>query len=182
MAKDPELRYSSASALADDLQRYLDGLPTLAGPPTRWYRLRKFVRRHRLQLSALAAIVIAVLTGWYQTASALTDLRLSQRRFDLLANVELLHDARRRAEQIYPADSAHLAALRSWRSEHAQPLLAARTIVETALAELPDDADLAPGTRAFLVEALQRHLTELATFEATTVAEEIGRASCRERV
>jgi len=171
MAKDPELRYSSASALADDLQRYLDGLPTLAGPPTRWYRLRKFVRRHRLQLSALAAIVIAVLTGWYQTASALTDLRLSQRRFDLLANVELLHDARRRAEQIYPADSAHLAALRSWRSEHAQPLLAARTIVETALAELPDDADLAPGTRAFLVEALQRHLTELATFEATTVAE-----------
>jgi serine/threonine protein kinase/formylglycine-generating enzyme required for sulfatase activity len=182
MANDPEQRYPSAVALADDLQRHLDGLPTLAGPPTRWYRLRKFVRRYRLQLSALAAVAIAVLTGWHRTASALADLQRSQRRFDLLANVELLRDARRRAEQIYPADSAHLATLRTWRLEHASPLLAARPIVQAAMAELPDDADLAPGTRAFLCESLQRHLDELTTFEATTVAEVVQAERWAERI
>jgi eukaryotic-like serine/threonine-protein kinase len=39
--KDPTRRYQSATALAEDVQRYLNHEPVLAGPPSRLYRLKK---------------------------------------------------------------------------------------------------------------------------------------------
>ncbi len=47
LEKNPEHRYDSANALADDLRRHLDDEPVRAGPPDRWYRLQKLVRRNR---------------------------------------------------------------------------------------------------------------------------------------
>lgn len=47
LEKNPEHRYESANALADDLQRHLDDEPVSAGPPDRWYRLQKLVKRNR---------------------------------------------------------------------------------------------------------------------------------------
>ncbi len=47
LEKDRNRRYDTASALAADVQRYLNDEPVLACPPSRWYRLRKVVRRHR---------------------------------------------------------------------------------------------------------------------------------------
>jgi serine/threonine protein kinase/TolB-like protein/Tfp pilus assembly protein PilF len=61
LAKDPQARYTSAAAMADDLQRYLDGKPITAQPPRWSYRLGKFVRRNRLVVSVTAAAVIVVL-------------------------------------------------------------------------------------------------------------------------
>lgn len=69
LALEPERRYRSAAELADDVQRHLDGLPVLAHPPSRWYRTRKFVARHRggvlLGTIASAAVLASiVLTAW----------------------------------------------------------------------------------------------------------------------
>jgi serine/threonine protein kinase/tetratricopeptide (TPR) repeat protein len=47
LEKDRGRRYSTASALADDIGRVLDHQPVLATPPTAGYKLRKFVRRNR---------------------------------------------------------------------------------------------------------------------------------------
>ena len=47
LEKDRTRRYETASALARDIQRYLDGDPVEAGPPSATYRLRKFARKHR---------------------------------------------------------------------------------------------------------------------------------------
>ena len=47
MHSDPERRYASASALADDLERFHQGRPVLATPDSLAYRLRKFLGRHR---------------------------------------------------------------------------------------------------------------------------------------
>jgi non-specific serine/threonine protein kinase/serine/threonine-protein kinase len=47
LEKDPNRRYQSAGALAEDLRRYLRHEPVTAGPPSATYRLRKFARRHR---------------------------------------------------------------------------------------------------------------------------------------
>ncbi len=58
LEKDRTRRYGSASDLAADLQRHLDHLPVLACPPSTTYRLRKFVRRHRIVVSAAAALVV----------------------------------------------------------------------------------------------------------------------------
>ncbi len=65
LEKDRARRYESPSALADDLRRYLEGMPVAAGPPSTVYRARKFVRRHRAGVAAgaLVAITLIVATG-----------------------------------------------------------------------------------------------------------------------
>ena len=57
---EPERRYGSASQLADDLQRLLDGRPVLAQADTRGYRLRRFVGRHRVGVAMVAAVATLV--------------------------------------------------------------------------------------------------------------------------
>ena len=61
LAKDSQARYASAAALADDLQRYLDGRPVSAQPPRLIYRFKKFLGRNRLVVSVTAAAALAVL-------------------------------------------------------------------------------------------------------------------------
>ena len=60
LAKEPGRRYPTAAALADDLRRYLDGLPVEARPATARYRVGRFVRRHRAGVLGAAAAVVAV--------------------------------------------------------------------------------------------------------------------------
>ncbi|MBN8483021.1 MAG: serine/threonine protein kinase, partial [Xanthomonadales bacterium] len=60
---EPERRYASAGAFADDLQRHLDGQPVAAHPPSRVYRARKFVARHRGGVLVVASLVLAVLAS-----------------------------------------------------------------------------------------------------------------------
>jgi serine/threonine protein kinase len=63
LEKDRNRRYESASAFAADVQRYLDDEPVQACPPSKLYRLRKFVRRHRAGLGVTAVSLLAVLLG-----------------------------------------------------------------------------------------------------------------------
>jgi len=63
LKKAPQERYRTMDALADDLSRYLEGRPVLAQADSNWYRLRKFVRRNRLAVGAVGAILLAVLIG-----------------------------------------------------------------------------------------------------------------------
>jgi len=62
MEKDRGRRYASASGLADDLGRWLDGEPVRAGRPSFFCRLRKrLLRRPALAAAAVCAAAIAVL-------------------------------------------------------------------------------------------------------------------------
>lgn len=61
MAKEPLARYDSAQALADDVQRYLDGLPVQARPASAARRLRLWLGRHRALAWSVAAGAGAVL-------------------------------------------------------------------------------------------------------------------------
>jgi eukaryotic-like serine/threonine-protein kinase len=63
LEKDRERRYATANALRDDVNRFLEGLPVEAGPPSTVYRLRKFIRRHRGWLAAAATILALVIAG-----------------------------------------------------------------------------------------------------------------------
>jgi WD40 repeat protein len=58
MAKEPARRYTSAQALADDLQRFLDGKPVLARPVSSVEKLWRWARRHRALAASLAAVVL----------------------------------------------------------------------------------------------------------------------------
>jgi serine/threonine-protein kinase len=65
--KEPDERYGSVEALAEDIRRHLTGQPVLARAATLGYRLRKGVRRHRVALGAGAAVfgTVASLVTFY---------------------------------------------------------------------------------------------------------------------
>jgi tetratricopeptide (TPR) repeat protein/predicted Ser/Thr protein kinase len=60
LRKEPDQRYPSAAALADDVERYLDGLPVTARRGTALYRVRKLVRRRATLVALAAASLVAV--------------------------------------------------------------------------------------------------------------------------
>lgn len=61
LAKEPESRYPSVGALADDLRAFVDGR-AISGSSRR-YRLRKFMRRYWLPLVAAATIVLILIAS-----------------------------------------------------------------------------------------------------------------------
>ncbi|HUD72250.1 MAG TPA: serine/threonine-protein kinase, partial [Dongiaceae bacterium] len=63
LEKEPDRRYPSAAALSDDVERYLNAEPIAARPPSRVYRARKFLARHRLGV-AVAAAAVVLLAGF----------------------------------------------------------------------------------------------------------------------
>jgi serine/threonine protein kinase/tetratricopeptide (TPR) repeat protein len=63
LEKDRGRRYQTASALAADISRHLNGEPVHAHPPSRRYRLNKLVRRHTGLVAAAAAVGVALLLG-----------------------------------------------------------------------------------------------------------------------
>ncbi len=62
-ATEPERRYTSAGALAEDIERHLDRQPVQAHPPSRWYRTSKFIDRHRGGVAITAMFVLAILVS-----------------------------------------------------------------------------------------------------------------------
>jgi tetratricopeptide (TPR) repeat protein len=61
MERDPERRYPSASQLAEDLDRYLQGEPIQARPASLIYRLRKRLSKHyRLSVAILLACLLTL--------------------------------------------------------------------------------------------------------------------------
>ncbi|GGK13726.1 serine/threonine-protein kinase [Luteimonas terricola] len=63
LAEEPGRRYLSAEALADDLKRWLDGMPVLAQAPTLGYRTRKFIARHAFGVAAAALLAATLAAG-----------------------------------------------------------------------------------------------------------------------
>ncbi len=63
IAPEPEARYASAAALAEDLGRHLRGVPVVARRPSLPYRAARFVRRHRAGVAAAALVVLATVAG-----------------------------------------------------------------------------------------------------------------------
>ena len=76
MAADPDRRYASAAALAEDLGRYLRCQPVAAGPPTAGYVIRKFVQRHRVAVIASSLALVALVA---LTVTALVNMVRAQR-------------------------------------------------------------------------------------------------------
>jgi len=69
LAAEPERRYFSVAAFAEDLARWSDNRPVLARDGGALYRLGKFGRRHRLPVTAAAAAVLALALGLAVAAS-----------------------------------------------------------------------------------------------------------------
>ncbi len=88
MRKERSERYRSASELADDIENYLKSEPLIAGPPTKRYRLKKFIRRHTSLVAGVIAVLIVLTAGIViSSVFALRERRQAQR---LVAIVDFL--------------------------------------------------------------------------------------------
>ncbi len=70
ISKTEDRRYASAEHFSSDLDRYLKGLPIEARRTgsRRIYQMRKFLRRHRIEVAAVALMMLAITAGGTATA------------------------------------------------------------------------------------------------------------------
>jgi serine/threonine protein kinase/Tfp pilus assembly protein PilF len=143
MRKEPDRRYASVEALADDLNRHLMGLPVAARHGDWRYHSVKFVRRHFLGALSVAAVflglaVIAGVTLWQNH------------------RIELARDAtaqeRDRAQQV----SAFLVDVFSqadpFNAQGREPT--AKDLLDRGAEKIMDNASLQPEVRAQLLESI----------------------------
>ncbi|HXJ95844.1 MAG TPA: serine/threonine-protein kinase [Terriglobia bacterium] len=62
LEKDRERRYGTPAELAADIRRFLAHEPIVARPPSRAYRIRKYVQRHKIGVAAGVALVVLLVT------------------------------------------------------------------------------------------------------------------------
>jgi hypothetical protein len=100
LEEDRSRRYATAQDLATYIERHLAHEPVLAGPPSFVYRARKFLRRYRGQFAAVAAVLLALVTGiigttWFAIAAArlAAEATAERKQFDQLAASVLLERA-----------------------------------------------------------------------------------------
>lgn len=109
MAKDIPRRYPSAQEFADDLQRFLDGMPVVARPVGSLGKLWRWARRHRALAAALTAVVLL-------TFGVLTTVTLSRSRIEGMREEAVA--------RLYAADMRlALQSIAENRHGHAAPLL-----------------------------------------------------------
>jgi eukaryotic-like serine/threonine-protein kinase len=143
MRKEPDRRYASVDALAEDLQRHLQGQPVLARHGDRRYNAAKFIRRNLLAVGLVAAAffglsVIAAVTLWQSHRT------------------ELARDAtareRDRAQQV----SAFLVDVFSqadpFNAQGKEPT--AKDLLDRGAARILNNAGLQPEVRAQLLESI----------------------------
>ncbi len=63
LEKNRDRRYQTANDLSQEIQRFLQHEPVLAGPPTIRYRLSKFLRRNRSASIAMGLVLLSILVG-----------------------------------------------------------------------------------------------------------------------
>ena len=84
LEKDRERRYATANAFAMDMRRFLGGEAILARPPSTFYKLGRFVRRHKLFCAGACFVLILFMISLVVTIRLIVDER--QMRNDLAVN------------------------------------------------------------------------------------------------
>ena len=160
LAKEPDRRYSSVVELASDLRRYLRDEPVLAGPPTRRYRVGKFVRRHRAAvLVAATATLLLVISLVGATLAWRKSLRSESRA---VASEFQTREAAREAETIRQFLEELLSSVDPSQSGRDVRLL---TLLDDRVASLATDFEDQPGVEASVHHILGRTYAALGAYD-----------------
>ena len=151
---EPEHRYPSVEAFADDLRRHLDGRPVRARGDARAYRTARFLRRHRWSVGVAAAFLL-LLVGF--SAVTFAQQRRAERARDRAEQVgALLKDLFREANP---------------RSASAEAVTV-EDVLKRGAATLEADAALASDVRAELLDLIGTIHSDLGAYdEARAVLE-----------
>ncbi len=180
--RDRSRRYPTASELSADLRRYLDHEPVLAGPPSAWYRVRKFTRRHRLAagfagaatLLVLACAVVVVYS--YAQARTTRDMLLERNRDLELTALDGVIDERCEAvSQLWPALPRTIPAMNEW-IDGARRILALESDVAERIAESSaEKASTDEGTSSELPTGLEGEIRAKLGRKYRQIADKFGR-------
>jgi serine/threonine-protein kinase len=162
LRKEPEQRYGSVEAFADDVRRHLDGLPVRARGDRLGYRAGKFVRRHRAAVAAAALAAVSLIA-----AAAFSTWGLLRAR---AAEAEARREAAA-AEQVAGFLEELFAASDPARARGSD--LTAREILDAGVERIRDGLGEQPEVRARLLYALGRTYNDLGLKqEAITLVDE----------
>ncbi len=146
LAEESQRRYASAGALADDIDNYLFGRAVVAHPPSRAYRARKFVQRHRGGVAITALFVLGILAA---LGAALWQADVARRQ------AQRANTTRDFLLGVFDAASAHLP-----RNQRPTP----DALVAAAQKRLASAGDLDASTRADFLRTLGKVELSLANF------------------
>jgi serine/threonine protein kinase/tetratricopeptide (TPR) repeat protein len=121
LRKDPQERYATVEQFAEDLHAFLESRTVRARSGNRWYRMRKFIRRYWLPVSAAAAVIASLAAGLYVAnrerviaERRFQDVReLSNRLFDIDAQVRELPGSTKARQLIVNTSLEYLQRLRA---------------------------------------------------------------------
>ncbi len=113
LKRNPQERYASVSAFAQDILNHLQNLPVSARPDRLWYRMGRFTARYRVPVAAATVAVLALLGG---SAVAIWQARSASVERDraVYAQIARLDEDPQTASQcLYSLATIHLAEQRS---------------------------------------------------------------------
>jgi formylglycine-generating enzyme required for sulfatase activity len=171
IARDPARRYQTAGALADDLQRFLDGRPITARRVGYIERSVKWVKRNPVVTGAALAVVLALSLGTTVSCLKYVDAEqqrgiAEERRKDAVKLTDIAEERRKDADQ-----QKGIAVEEAKRAKRARDFLVtifelsdangirgtmtARQILEDAEKRIPVDFADQPELRADLLDAVE---------------------------
>lgn len=142
LARDPQQRYSSVQALADDLRRHLASEPVHARPPSFGYRAGRLLRRHAMLACASLAVLLSLAVG----------LGATSWQAHKAANERDI--ARREAARLSTMRGSILRLFRSAASELDTDRLTARELFAKSATNIARDFGDDPATAAALMQML----------------------------
>ena len=94
LEKDRRRRYETANGLAHDIERHLTHEPVTAAAPSRLYKMRKFMRKHRFGLATAVSLVLALLLGVTVTSCQSVHAQRAERQARLMTEfrTQMLED------------------------------------------------------------------------------------------
>ncbi len=175
MKKDPQHRYSTVAAFAEDVQRHLDGLPVEAQPDSWRYRTGKFVRRNRVGVASGVAVLAALTSGlavaMWQASVATGEAgradreaevaRVSKSRADAEAATAKFQSTRADKEAFAALDAARQAQEQAARADRAALLARDAAAQATSAAAVAEQQTAAARREAARATAVQGFLTDL---------------------
>jgi formylglycine-generating enzyme required for sulfatase activity/tRNA A-37 threonylcarbamoyl transferase component Bud32 len=148
LRKEPERRYPSALALAEDLERRLDGRAVSAQPESLVYLTRTFVRRHRALVATALVAFLAIATGLVVSSRLWLVARERASEVTRLSDVNVVRALAADADMLWPAVPEAVPKMDLWLGL-AERLVARRPLHEARLAELRASAREVDGVFEF---------------------------------
>ncbi|MGR8921375.1 MAG: tetratricopeptide repeat protein [Gammaproteobacteria bacterium] len=162
-------RYETASALAADINRKLEGEAVEAVPPSASYRFGKFVRRHKLAVGSAAAIFLGVLIAAGGLVYALVDS--NRQRALVEAALTQTQEARAAAEAVTAFVTGMLGAADPGEQGREVTVV---EVLDRAAARIPEDLGDRPAVEARVRHTLGETYFALAQFDSAV--EQLTRA------